>query len=131
MDVRAADDILIDYDFERDGYRIQMATVHEWDSVEDMQATGEGLVEVAFAPSWAPGSEKNPLAKKDPEPADGADRAAYEAAMAFQWSGSPFLPNSSAAIPWNDIGEESQRFWLKIAQAAVRKAAEDAGGELT
>ncbi|MHB8330771.1 MAG: hypothetical protein ACYDDA_05290 [Acidiferrobacteraceae bacterium] len=50
MDTRAADDLLIDYDFERDGYRIRMATVHEWepeDTVMDPK-----LVEVAFVPSW-------------------------------------------------------------------------------
>jgi hypothetical protein len=49
-DVRAADDLIIDYDFERDGYRIRMATVHEWEP-ED-QIMDPKLVEVAFAPSW-------------------------------------------------------------------------------
>ena len=52
VDVRAADDIVIDYDFERDGYRIRMATIHEWSDVEEMEKVGEGLVEVAFVPSW-------------------------------------------------------------------------------
>lgn len=49
MDVRAADSILIDYDFERDGYRIRMATVHEW-SLEDEDRDPK-YVEVAFVPS--------------------------------------------------------------------------------
>jgi hypothetical protein len=43
-DVRAADDMFIDYDFERNGYRIRMVENEEWD--ED----GTGLVEVAFVP---------------------------------------------------------------------------------
>lgn len=49
-DVRAADDIVIDYDFDRDGYRIRMPTVHEW----TCSGPGdEGLVEVAFVKAWA------------------------------------------------------------------------------
>lgn len=49
-DVRAADDMIIDYDFERDGYRIRMATVHEWDPNDTVM--DPKLVEVAFVPSW-------------------------------------------------------------------------------
>jgi hypothetical protein len=50
MDVRAADDIVIDYDFDRDGYRIRMPTIHAWDI--DDEVCDEGLVEVAFIPAW-------------------------------------------------------------------------------
>ena len=45
-DVRAANDIYIDYDFERDGYRIRKATVFEW-PITDMFCDPV-LVEVAF-----------------------------------------------------------------------------------
>jgi hypothetical protein len=50
MDVRAADDLIIDYDFDRDGYRVRMATVHEWEP--DETEFDPKLVEVAFIPSW-------------------------------------------------------------------------------
>ena len=50
MDVRAADDLIIDYDFDRDGYRVRMATVHEWEP--DDTVLDPKLVEVAFIPAW-------------------------------------------------------------------------------
>jgi hypothetical protein len=53
LDVRAADDLIIDYDFERDGWRIRMATVHE--SLDDM-ARDPKLVEVAFCPARVGGA---------------------------------------------------------------------------
>jgi hypothetical protein len=51
IDVRAADRIIIDYDFVRDGYRIRMATVHEWEP-DDPNIGDPKLVEVAFVPAW-------------------------------------------------------------------------------
>ena len=44
MDARAADDLVIDYDFDRDGYRIRMADVAEHEEDDSP------LVEVAFVP---------------------------------------------------------------------------------
>lgn len=49
-DVRAADDMVITYDFARDGYSIRMATVHGW-TVDDAECDPK-LVEVAFVPAW-------------------------------------------------------------------------------
>ena len=54
MDVRAADDIRIEYDFERDGWLIKQATVFEWD-VNDERCDPKWK-EVAFVQAWA--SEK-------------------------------------------------------------------------
>lgn len=54
MDVRAADDILIEYDFGRDGYVIKQAQVFEW-SGNDERCDPEWK-EVAFIQAWA--SEK-------------------------------------------------------------------------
>ena len=48
VDVRAADEIIIDYDFERDGYRIRMETGRGEDGEETENTK---LVEVAFIPS--------------------------------------------------------------------------------
>ena len=48
-DVRAADDLVISYDFDRDGYSIKMATVHEWGVDEEPDPH---LIEVAFVPAW-------------------------------------------------------------------------------
>lgn len=57
VDVRAANSIVIDYDFGRDGYRVRMSTIHEWDA--DDEVMDEGLVEVAFIPSWVEGAGPN------------------------------------------------------------------------
>ena len=54
MDVRAADDIRIEYDFERDGWVIKQAQVFEW-SVDD-EVCDPQWMEVAFIEAWA--SEK-------------------------------------------------------------------------
>ena len=49
-DVRAADDMVIDYDFDRDGYRIRMVRERREDNVDhDVE-----LVEVAFVPARVP-----------------------------------------------------------------------------
>jgi hypothetical protein len=45
---RAADNIRVSYDFERDGYRIEMPTKHEWAIGEPVD---ECWIEVAFLPS--------------------------------------------------------------------------------
>ena len=50
-DVRAANDLVIQYDFDRDGYSIQQPTIHEWPI--DSDSHDEGLVEVAFVAAWA------------------------------------------------------------------------------
>ena len=50
MAVRAANSIVVDYDFRRDGYRIRMSTIFEWEA--DDEVCDEGLVEVAFIPAW-------------------------------------------------------------------------------
>jgi hypothetical protein len=57
MDVRAASDILIDYDFDRDGYRIRMPTIFEWKL--DDEVCDEGLIEVAFIPAWVDTGDDN------------------------------------------------------------------------
>lgn len=54
MDVRAADDIRIEYDFERDGWVISQAQVFEWDVDERVDPEWK---EVAFIKAWA--SERN------------------------------------------------------------------------
>lgn len=50
-DVRAADSILISYDFDRDGYSIKQASVFSWD-VDD-KVCDSGWKEVAFIQAWA------------------------------------------------------------------------------
>jgi len=51
MDVRAADDIRISYDFERDGWVIQQASKHgPWEADE---TPDEGWTEVGFFKAWA------------------------------------------------------------------------------
>jgi len=57
IDVRAADDIRISYDFDRDGWRIEQATVFEWDGEAD-DCGDPGWLEVAFIKAWA--SQKAP-----------------------------------------------------------------------
>ena len=55
-DVRAADTVRISYDFDRDGWRIEQASVFEW-SIDD-KVCDSGWIEVAFVKAWA--KEKNP-----------------------------------------------------------------------
>ena len=54
MDVRAADDIRIEYDFQRDGWVIKQAQVFEWGA--DDEVCDPQWKEVAFVEAWA--SEK-------------------------------------------------------------------------
>ena len=49
MDVRAADDILIEYDFERDGWVIKQASKFQWEIGEKRD---EDWQEVAFIQAW-------------------------------------------------------------------------------
>jgi hypothetical protein len=51
MDVRAADDIRIEYDFERDGWVIKQAQVFEWEADDDI--CDPQWKEVAFIQAWA------------------------------------------------------------------------------
>lgn len=51
MDIRAADSIRISYDFDRDGWIIEQASIFEWESGET--DFDEGWQEVAFIESWA------------------------------------------------------------------------------
>ena len=50
-DVRAADDILIEYDFERDGYVIKQASKFVWRA--DDPVCDQDWQEVAFVEAWA------------------------------------------------------------------------------
>ena len=50
-DVRAADDIMIEYDFERDGYVIKQASRFVWDA--DDKVCDQDWQEVAFVQAWA------------------------------------------------------------------------------
>lgn len=51
MDVRAADSILIQYDFERDGYSIKQASTFQLEG--DDKVCDPDWQEVAFVKSWA------------------------------------------------------------------------------
>lgn len=49
-DVRAADGIRVHYDFDRDGWIIEQASVFEWDA--DDQVCDPCWKEAAFVPAW-------------------------------------------------------------------------------
>ena len=51
MDIRAADDIRVSYDFDRNGWVIQQASVFEWEP-DDTEAD-QGWTEVAFVKAWS------------------------------------------------------------------------------
>ena len=57
-DIRAADDIRISYDFERDGWVVEQAAVFEWDANDPTCDPDWG--EVAFVPAWGRAREANP-----------------------------------------------------------------------
>lgn len=48
--VRAADSIRVSYDFARDGWKIEQASVFEWDC--DDTECDRGWVEVGFCKAW-------------------------------------------------------------------------------
>lgn len=50
-EVRAADDIRVSYDFERDGWVIEQASIFEW--LLGDTACDPDWVEVAFVQAWA------------------------------------------------------------------------------
>lgn len=50
-DVRAANDITIRFDFERDGWVIESGTIFMWDI--DDEAMERGMEEVAFVPAYS------------------------------------------------------------------------------
>lgn len=54
MDVRAADNIRVSYDFERDGWKIEQASTFSWDA--DDEVCDPDWQEVAFVEAW--GREK-------------------------------------------------------------------------
>ena len=51
VDVRAADDIRVSYDKERDGWKIEQASTFEWDG--DDEVCDPDWKEVAFVKAWA------------------------------------------------------------------------------
>ena len=51
MEVRAADNIRISYDFDRDGYKIEQASKFRWEA--DDQVCDRDWQEVAFVKAWA------------------------------------------------------------------------------
>lgn len=50
VDIRAADGIRISYDFERDGWKIEQASVFEWSG--DDEECDPDWQEVAFVKAW-------------------------------------------------------------------------------
>jgi len=51
MDVRAADNIRVSYDFERDGWKIEQASTFAWDMGDEV--CDPDWQEVAFVQAWA------------------------------------------------------------------------------
>jgi hypothetical protein len=60
-DVRAADNVRLWYDFERDGWVVEQASTFEWDG--DDAVCDPDWQEVAFVPAW--GRERKPEAPND------------------------------------------------------------------
>lgn len=54
-DVRAANTIIVHYDFDRDGWAIDSPTKMQWTPDED--SFDERLEEVAFVPAWTAAAE--------------------------------------------------------------------------
>ena len=51
MDVRAADEIRVSYDFTRDGWVIEQPSQYSWEA--DDEVCDRGWIESAFLPAWA------------------------------------------------------------------------------
>lgn len=56
-DVRVANDLLIHYDFDRDGWVIESPTVFSW-PIDD-ETNDEGIEEVAFLPAFTDKADAN------------------------------------------------------------------------
>lgn len=52
VDVRAADDIRVTYDFDRDGWKIEQASAFQWE-LDDPNCGNPDWQEVAFVKAWA------------------------------------------------------------------------------
>ena len=59
MDVRAADDIRVSYDKKRDGWKIEQASIFEWES--DDTEFDQDWQEVAFIEAWKRKDERDKL----------------------------------------------------------------------
>jgi len=66
LDVRAADSILVSYDFDRDGWRIQQATCFDWEP--GGEAFDRKWKEVAFIPAWGGDENAKPTLIASPRP---------------------------------------------------------------
>lgn len=103
IDVRAADDLTIRYDFERDGYAITREVTRDGDGF--MEGTGEWR-EVAFIPAWTEAAESLPTLPRRlrscveqwPE----CEPDAYNPACCR-------FPKSCSCLPGRDVPEE----WLE------------------
>jgi len=51
IDVRAADDIRVSYDFDRDGWKIEQASVFQWEVDDELR--DPCWKEVAFIQAWS------------------------------------------------------------------------------
>ena len=61
-DVRSADSIRISYDFDRDGWKIEQASIFEWDG--DDEVCDPDWQEVAFVQAWAREKVKDDIPPK-------------------------------------------------------------------
>lgn len=57
MDTRAADDLRISYDFERDGWKIEQSSIFSWDC--DDEVCDPDWQEVAFIKAWQRQTERD------------------------------------------------------------------------
>lgn len=71
VDIRAADDLTIRYDFKRDGYSITREVTRDGDGF--MEATGEWR-EVAFVPAWTEEDAPRPLDERIVKTVSGWDQ---------------------------------------------------------
>lgn len=69
MDVRAADDIRVSYDFKRDGWKIEQASTFSWDA--DDEECDPDWQEVAFVQAWGrekPSEENDEVTRRGESP---------------------------------------------------------------
>lgn len=55
MSVRAANSILVEFDFDRNGWKVSMATKNSWTEEEAAGGCDPGYEEVAFINAWEKG----------------------------------------------------------------------------